>query len=311
MAAVHFGVTLPQIKRSWDETKAAALELERLGFHSLWLNDHLYGIPLPQLPILEAWTALAAIGALTNKVELGTLVTPVGFRNPALLAKMAATLDYISGGRVIVGLGSGWFASEFAGYGLEFPALKQRLEQLDEAATIIKRMWSDAQPTFEGRHFRIDSVYCEPRPVRQPHPPLLIGGGGEKVLLRIAAQHADIWNNLAVNQNDLSTKINKLREHCTAIHRDPAEIRISQQCLVVIGESAADARAKVEKAAAIYGGHMGSGGPLSIAGTAEQCIEKIRAHVALGCTMLVIEFFGRDTRLPARLFAEKVMPAFA
>ncbi|HVM97476.1 MAG TPA: TIGR03560 family F420-dependent LLM class oxidoreductase [Candidatus Acidoferrales bacterium] len=309
MGAFHFGVTLPQIKRSWQETQATALELDRLGFHSVWFNDHLYGIPMPQLPILEAWTALAAVGAITQRVELGTLVTPVGFRNPALLAKMAATLDFITSGRVIVGLGSGWFESEFKGYGLPFPKLKQRLEQLDEAATIMKLLWTDEQSSFEGRHFRVDSVYCEPKPVRRP--PILVGGGGEKVLLRIAAQHADIWNNLAVNQGDLAAKIQKLHEHCEAIQRDPSEIRISQQCLVVIGDTEADAQAKVQKAAAIYGGHMGAAGPLSIFGTPQQCIEKIGAHVDLGCSMLVMEFFGRDTRHPARLFAEEVMPAFA
>jgi F420-dependent oxidoreductase-like protein len=308
MAKVHFGVTLPQIKRPWEDTRAVAIELDRLGFHSVWFNDHLYGVPMPQLPILEAWTALTAVGALTSKVELGTLVTPVGFRNPALLAKMAATLDVITGGRVIVGLGSGWFQSEFAGYGMPFPPLKNRLEQLDETATILKRLWTESQPSFEGRHYRLGATYCEPKPVRRP--PILIGGGGEKVLLRIAARHADIWNNLAVHQNDLGAKTAKLREHCTAVGRDPAEIRVSQQCLVVLGENEADARAKADKAAAIYGGHMGAGGPLSIAGTAEQCIAKIDAHVALGCTMLVMEFFGRDVREPARLFAERVMPAF-
>jgi F420-dependent oxidoreductase-like protein len=310
MSKPHFGVTLPQIKRPWEDTRETAIELDRLGFHSLWFNDHLYGVPMPQLPILEAWTALAAVGALTKQVELGTLVTPVGFRNPALLAKMAATLDVITGGRVIVGLGSGWFQSEFAGYGMPFPPLKQRLEQLDETATILKRLWTEPQPTFEGRHYRLDATYCEPKPVRRPHPPILIGGGGEKVLLRLAARHADIWNNLAINQNDLGAKIVKLREHCATVGRDPAEIRVSQQCLVVIGENEADARAKTEKAVTIYGGHMGAGGPLSIAGTAEQCIAKIAAHVALGCSMFVMEFFGRDTREPARLFAERVMPAF-
>jgi len=302
-------VTLPQIKRPWDDTRATAIELERLGFHSVWFNDHLYGVPMPQLPILEAWTALTAVGALTERVELGTLVTPVGFRNPALLAKMAATLDVITGGRVIVGLGSGWFESEFTGYGLPFPPLKDRLEQLDETATILTKLWTETQPTFAGRHYRLDATYCEPKPVRRPYPPILIGGGGEKVLLRLAARHADIWNNLAVHQTDLGAKIAKLREHCAAVGRDPAEIRVSQQCLVVIGENEADARAKSEKAA-IYGGHMGAGGPLGIAGTAEQCIAKIEAHVALGCTMFVMELFGRDVREPARLFAERVLPAF-
>ena len=196
---------------------------------------------------------------------------------------MVATLDVITGGRVIVGLGSGWFQSEFAGYGMPFPPVKDRLEQLDETATILTPLWSEPQPTL-----RRASTTGSTRPTasrsRSRRPPILIGGGGEKVLLRLAARHADIWNNLAVNQNGLAAKVAKLREHCAAVGRDPAEIRVSQQCLVVIGENEADARAKSEKAAAIYGGHMGAGGPLSIAGTAEQCIDKIEAHVALGCT---------------------------
>jgi F420-dependent oxidoreductase-like protein len=308
MSNVHFGVTLPQIKRSWEQTKSAALEFERLGFASVWLNDHLYGIPAPQLPIFEAWTTLSAVGGVTSKVELGTLVTPIGFRSPALLAKMIATLDNITGGRVIPGLGSGWFQMEYEGYGFEFPSVRERLEQLDEAIRLMKHMWVDGQTTFDGRHFKTQSVFCEPKPVRQP--PILVGGGGEKVLLKLAAKHADIWNNLAVDQEKLGSKIGVLRRHCDSVGRDPASIRVSQQCLVVIGENDADARAKVQKAQVLYGGHMGAGGPMSIAGTAEQCIEQIGKHTALGCSMFIIEFFGRDTREPAALFAEKVMPAF-
>lgn len=308
MGTIHFGVSLPQIKRTWEETRAAALEFERLGFDSVWLNDHLYGIPGAQIPILEAWTTLSAVGAVTTRVQLGTLVSPVGFRNPALLAKMAATLDHITGGRVIVGIGGGWFQMEFSGYGFEFPSLRARLQQLDEAATVMKRMWTEEQPTFTGKHFRTESVYCEPKPVRRP--PILIGGGGEKVLLRLAAQHADIWNNLAVDQANLGAKVERLTAHCRAIDRDPATITISQQCLVVIGANDADAEAKLEKARQIYGGHLGAGGPHGIAGTAAQCIAKIKQHIALGCTMFIIEFFGRDTREPARLFAEQVVPAF-
>jgi F420-dependent oxidoreductase-like protein len=307
MRSVHFGVTLPQIKRSWEETRAAAEDVERAGFDSVWLNDHLYGIPGPQLPILEAWTTLAAVGACTSRVELGTLVSPVGFRNPALLAKMAATLDNITAGRVVVGLGCGWFQMEFEGYGFEFPALRQRLQQLDEAASVMKQLWTEPQASFHGRHFRAEAVFCEPKPVRRPHPPLLIGGGGEQVLLRLAAQHADIWNNLAVNQGDIGRKIERLRQHCQELHRDPATLRISQQCMVVIGADEVDAAAKLERAAQIYGGHLGAG----IAGTPEQCTEKIRRFVQLGCTMFIIEFFGRDIREPARLFAERVMPAFS
>jgi len=308
MGNVHFGVSLPQIKRSWEQTRDAAVELERLGFDSLWLNDHIYGVPLPSIPILEAWTTLSAVGAVTNRVELGTLVTPVGFRNPALLAKMAATLDNISAGRVIVGLGVGWFKDEFTGYGFDFPSTRARLEQLDEAAQVMRLLWTQEQASFTGKHFRLEQTYCEPKPVRRP--PLLIGGAGEKVLLRLVAQHADIWNNLAVSQPELGAKVAKLREHCASVGRDPATITVSQQCLVVIGSDVADAQAKVEKAEKVYGGHMGAGGPHGIAGTAEQCIAAIQRHIDLGCTMFVIEFFGKDVREPAALFAEKVMPAF-
>jgi len=304
MAKMQFGVTLPQIKRTWDETRAAAEEFDRLGFHSVWFNDHLYGIPMPSLPIMEAWTALSAVAVVTTRVELGTLVSPVGFRNPALLAKMAATLDQISGGRVIVGLGAGWFEQEFSGYGFEFPPLRARLQQLDEAAELMRRMWTEPQVTFAGRHFRTQDAFCEPKPGRRPL--ILIGGGGEKVLLKLVVTHADIWNNLAVNQEQLGHKVEVLRQHCEKAGRDPATLRVSQQTMVVIGENDADAQAKVEKARAIYGGHLGGG----ISGTAAQCIERINQLAAAGCELLIIEFFGRDTREPARLFAERVMPAF-
>jgi F420-dependent oxidoreductase-like protein len=302
---VQFGVMLPQIKRSWNDARAAAQAMDRLGYHSVWFNDHLYGVPMPSIPIMEAWTALSAVGAVTERVELGTLVTPIGFRNPALLAKMAATLDNISNGRVIVGLGSGWFAQEFSGYGIDFPPVQDRLRQLEEGIALMRRMWSEEQVTFAGRYYKTDDVYCAPKPVRPP--PILIGGGGEQVLLKLVAEHADIWNNLAVHLEQLAHKAGVLLRHCEAVGRDPATLRISQQTMVVIGSDDADAKAKREKAQRIYGGHMGSG----IAGTPPQCIDQIEALAQRGCSLLMIEFFGRDIAEPAQLFAETVLPAFA
>lgn len=304
MARVEFGVMLPQIKRSWGDAKAAAQAVDGLGYHSVWFNDHLYGVPMPMIPIMEAWTALSAVGAVTDKVELGTLVTPIGFRNPAMLAKMVATLDNISNGRVIVGLGSGWFAQEFSGYGIDFPPVQDRLRQLGEGIQLMRRMWSEEQVGFAGRYFTTDEVYCAPKPVRQP--PILIGGGGERVLLKLAAKHADIWNNLAVNLEQLAHKAGVLLRHCEAVGRDPATLRISQQTMVVIGSDEADAQSKQQKAQRIYGGHMGSG----IAGTPQQCIDQIEALAAQGCSLIMIEFFGKDIAEPAQLFAETVMPAF-
>ena len=305
---IKFGVSLPQLKRTWEETRTAAVELEKLGFDSLWLNDHLYGIPLPTVPILECWTVLAAVGAVTTRVELGTLVSPIGFRNPALHAKMAATLDHITGGRVIVGLGVGWFEPEFRGYGFAFPGVRTRLEQLGEAARLMKLVWSQPGATFEGRHFRTDAIVCEPGPVRVP--PILIGGGGERVLLRIAAEQADIWNNLAANQGELGRKVACLRDHCRAVGRDADEIEISQQTVVVIGENEREARAKLEKAGRIYGGHLGDIERHGIWGSPEQVIERVELHVAQGCRSFMIEFFGREIQEPAALFAEQVLPAF-
>ena len=306
----RFGVTLPQIKRSWAEASATAREVDALGFDSLWVCDHLYGVPNPTLPILEGWIELAAVAAITERAKLGTLVTPPFFRNPAVLAKQIATIDQIAPGRVIAGLGAGWFAPEFEQTGCAFPSTRERLRALEEMVEIMKRMWTEEKASFEGQYFSVHEAFCEPKPEKPPE--ILIGGGGEKILMGIAARHADTWNNMAVFQAKLASKVEALRKRCEEVGRDPETIEISQQCVVVLGEDDAAARAALEKAKKIYGGHMG--GALEehgIWGAPERVIESIERHRALGVSLFVIEFFGRDTREPARLFAETVMPAFA
>jgi len=313
---IRFGVTLPQIKRSWEEARSAAIEFDRLGFDHLWVCDHVYGVPLPTLPIFEAWTQLAAVAAVTARAGLGTLVTPPFFRNPAVLAKQVATLDHISNGRALVGLGAGWFEAEFTGTGCAFPKLGERMRALEETAQILKLLWTEERATFAGRHFSVTNAICEPKPLPRPagaagRPPILIGGGGERVLMGIAARHAEIWNNLAVFQPQLGAKIEALKRRCGELGRDFDTLEVSQQCVVVIAPDEAGAKAALEKAGKVYGGHMG--GALAehgIWGAPERVIECIERHVELGCTTFVIEFFGRDTREPARLFAETVMPAF-
>jgi F420-dependent oxidoreductase-like protein len=308
--SVRFGVTLPQIKRTWEDVRAAATEFDALGYDSLWVCDHLYGVPLPNLPILEAWSQLAAVAAITRNAKLGTLVTPPFFRNPAVLAKQIATIDHISGGRVIAGLGAGWFQPEFEAHGCAFPDTRERLRALEESVEIMKRMWTEERATFEGRHYSVKEVYCEPKPERRPE--ILIGGGGERVLMGIAARHADVWNNMAVFQAQLGAKVEALRRRCDEVGRDFASIEVSQQCVVVIGEDESAARASLEKAGRVYGGHMGAGlEEHGIWGAPDAVIERIERHRSLGVSFFIIEFFGRDTREPARLFAEKVMPAFA
>jgi len=305
--ALHFGVTLPQIKRDWNECRDCALELDGLGFDSAWVCDHVYGVPNPRIPIMEAWSLLTAVGAITEKLELGTLVTPPFFRNPAMLAKQVATIDQIAGGRVIMGLGAGWFQPEFEAYGNPFPPLGARMRGLDEYIQILRGLWQEETTTFDGEHFQVKEALCEPKPPRRV--PILVGGTGEKVLMGIVARHADIWNNMAIAQSQLGQKVEALHKRCDEVGRDPAEIRISQQCVVIIEETEEAAKASLAKAGKVYGGHMGADlEEHGIWGTPERVAECIDRHRALGCTGFLMEFFGRDTRVPARIFAEQVIP---
>ena len=307
---LRFGATLPQIKRTWQEARDVATLLDRLGFDHLWVCDHVYGVPMPTLPILEAWTELAAVAALTERAALGTLVTPPFFRNPAILAKQVATIDQIAGpGRVIVGLGAGWFEPEFVQTGCAYPPLRERLRALEETAQILRALWTEEKATFAGRHFSVRDAVSEPKPSVRPQ--ILVGGGGETVLMGIAARHADIWNNMAVFQAQLPAKIEAMKRRCDEVGRDFATLEVSQQCVVVIAADEPAAKAALEKAGKIYGGHMGASlAEHGIWGTPSRVVDCIERHRALGCTSFVIEFFGRDPREPAQLFAEQVMPAF-
>jgi probable F420-dependent oxidoreductase len=307
---VHFGITIPQIKRTWAETKSAATEFEAMGFDSLWVCDHLYGPQSPTIPILEAWSLLSAVAAITDRVELGTLVTPAGMRNPAQLGKTIATVDNIAGGRVIAGLGAGWMKREFADFGVPFLDTRDRLGQLRETVQLFRQMWGDEpEVSFEGKYIQTDRVVTEPKPPRRV--PILIGGAGEQVTLKIAAKYGDMWNNLAGHQPSLERKIERLHEHMDAAGRPRSEVTISQQCLVTIAPDEASAGPMIDTAKKIFGGHMGDPtGPLAISGSPARVVEQINKHIDLGCTMFVMEFFGRSTLEPAKLFAETVIPRF-
>ena len=230
-------------------------------------------------------------------------------RNPAQLGKVIATVDAIAGGRVIAGLGAGWMAREFTDFGVEFLDTPQRLGQLRETVQLLKRMWTEPEVTFEGKYIQANHLVCEPKPPRSV--PILIGGAGEKVTLKLAAQEGDIWNNLAGHQPNLERKVGVLREHMAAAGRPQDEVVVSQQCLVTIAPDEASAGPMIDTAKKIFGGHMGDPtGPMAIAGSPQRVREQIQKHIDLGCTMFVMEFFGRTTIEPAKLFAETVLPHF-
>ncbi len=242
---IRFGVqTWPQ-HTSWTELRATWQLIDRLGYDTAWTFDHFFPIMSDASgPCLEGWIALAALAAETERVRLGVLVTGNTYRHPAVLANMGATLDHTSGGRLIMGVGAAWFEAEHAAYGIPFGTAAERIRRLDEAAEIVRRLWTEPRVTFEGRDYRLRDAYCEPKPVQRPHPPLMIGGGGEKLMLRVVAKHADCWNTFGTPEV-FRRKLAVLREHCRAVGRDPAAIEVSWAGTELLDTPPARARARI------------------------------------------------------------------
>jgi F420-dependent oxidoreductase-like protein len=214
----------------FDHTVAHAQAAETGGFDSVWVMDHFWQLPMlggPDEPILEAYTLLGALAARTERVRLGTLVTGVTYRNPALLAKQVTALDVISKGRAILGIGAAWNESEHIGYGIEFPPIGQRMDRLDEALTIAKLMFTQERPSFEGKYYKIDRALNVPRPLQPGGPKILIGGTGERRTLRLLAQHGDIGHWFAASLDELKRKKQIFLEHCEAVNRDPSEVLLT------------------------------------------------------------------------------------
>jgi F420-dependent oxidoreductase-like protein len=238
-----------------------------LGFHSVATYDHFYGLIDNTAPTLEAWTSLAAMAAVVQRARVSCMVTGVTYRNPAVLAKMAVTVDHISGGRLDFGLGAGWHEAEHRGYGIEFPSAGTRVAMVDEALTIIKRLWSEESVTVEGRFYTLRDALCEPKPVQRPHPPIVIGGEKPK-MLRVVARHADEWNVPSHGDVDEWARISaELDGACAEIGRDPSEIRRSVQLFI---QPAVD-------------GHV------------DEQLSKLPALQAVGCQHVVLSFYQPPT----------------
>lgn len=255
MGVTRWGLQIPNFtfpggsgKEIFETVTGIATTAEQSGFDSVWVMDHLYQIANvgPETdPMLEAYTLLAALAARTSKASLGTMVTGVTYRNPALLAKEVTTLDVISKGRAILGIGAAWNESEHAGYGFEFPAVKERMDRLEEALQICRGMFTQERFTFEGRYYRTSDVLNEPRPIRAAGIPILVGGGGEKRTLRLVAKYADACNFFG-NLPEIKHKIEVLERHCEEVGRDPAEITKTRLGGLVIAPTAAEVERKGE-----------------------------------------------------------------
>jgi alkanesulfonate monooxygenase SsuD/methylene tetrahydromethanopterin reductase-like flavin-dependent oxidoreductase (luciferase family) len=289
----QFNTTYAEVLRTWQEADEVA------SFEHAWLWDHF--IPVrgdAKVPTLEAWTLLAALAARTSRLRFGVVLTDNRIRPPAVLAKMAATLDQISGGRLIFGIGSGGSAvadpaalamvhREFDAYGIDVVSTAEAIGALAEACTIVRRMWTETEPfDFDGRYYRLKGALCEPKPV-QHHVPILIGAGGEKVSLRVVAEHADIWLYPARTADEFRHKSEILDEHCAAVGRDPGEIARSVQVLLRPDDFAdpARTRAMLLEFAEAGATHFVLGvippSP-SLRRIADEVIEPVRAQAAAG-----------------------------
>ncbi len=238
---LEFGAQLWSQHTDWPAFRDAALAAEAAGWDSVWTWDHLLAIfgPIDQ-PILEGWMALGALGPITRRIRLGLMVGANTFRNPGLTAKLATTLDQVSGGRAVLGIGGAWFEREHDAFGIDFGAgFGERLDRLDEAVMLLRRLLDGERVTHEGRFYRFEDALCEPRPV-QAHLPILIGGSGPKKTLRTLALRGDAWNTSGT-LDEVRTKLANLDAHCTAVGRDRAEIELTVSFPILIRSRAADA----------------------------------------------------------------------
>ena len=230
----------------FDRIADVAATGEQSGFDTVMVMDHFYQLPMlgpPELEMFEAYTLLGALAARTSSANLGTLVTGVTYRNPAILAKQVTALDVISKGRAFLGIGAAWFELEHEGLGVEFPPVKQRFEMLEEALQICRAMFRDERPTFEGKHYRTKDVLNVPHPIRPGGPPIMVGGQGEKKTLRLMAQYADMAN-FTAGFDELPHKLEVLAGHCADVGRDMADINKTSLGSLILGRTMEEANAK-------------------------------------------------------------------
>jgi len=281
-------------------------ELEQ-AFDSAWVDDHF--VPWADFvsidtPNLESFSTISYLAGVFKRLMFGNIVLCNSYRSPALLAKMGATLQTLTKGRFILGIGAGWKEDEYIAYGYGFPPPKIRVQMLEEGVQIIRKMWTEDSATFKGKYYEIKEAVCVPKP--EPVPPIMIGGGGEKLTLKVVAQHADWWNIPNVSPATFQHKLRVLEAHCNRAGRDPAEIVKTLANIVAIGRTEKEAQELASKSCFI---NMGSR-ENCIIGDCNQVTEKLSKYTELGVEHFILRFVDFPKTEGARLFADKVMPVF-
>ncbi|HET9728842.1 MAG TPA: TIGR03560 family F420-dependent LLM class oxidoreductase [Acidimicrobiia bacterium] len=319
-APLRYGAFVPQgwkleyrgvdAASAWARTKELAVQIEQLGYDHLWVYDHVETVPRRKpTHVFEAFTTLAALAQHTSTIKLGQMVTCAAYRNAGLLAKEAACVDVFSGGRLIFGLGAGWYQREYQAYGFPFPSAGTRLQILDETLDVVRKLWSEETVTYQGKHLAFDGAYCDPKPLQQL-PEIWVGGGGEQVTLRIAARQAD-KTNWQVGLDGFVRKSKLLEQYCDEIGRDFDTIVRTHgpDCRIFASESEMEQWVTSPGGGSLWGrGNTDEYVRDNFVGTAEQVTEKVQAYVDAGCREFVLWFRDFPSSDSVEVFAREVAP---
>lgn len=329
---MQFGLFIPQgwrmdlvgigSENHWQVMRDLATYADDGPWDSLWVYDHFHTVPMPSDEAThEAWTLMAAYAATTSRIKIGQMCTAMSYRNPAYLAKVAATTDIISGGRLQMGIGGGWYEHEWLAYGYGFPSAGVRLARLDEGVQIMRDAWRDGRVSFDGKHYQVDGAIVAPKPLQAGGIPLWIAGGGEKVTLKIAAKYAQ-YTNFSAGLEEFAHKSGILAGHCRDVGTDFGSIVRSANVNAILGSSTTDVTQRVKRVRDRVAGVCGDvaadatmamvNAPGNATGTPEQVIETLSALRDLGCEYVICYFpEAAYDRSGIELFAREVMPALA
>ncbi|HWT23959.1 MAG TPA: TIGR03560 family F420-dependent LLM class oxidoreductase [Solirubrobacteraceae bacterium] len=293
---------------TWEDWRALAATCERLPYEALFRSDHYLSVMGEQRRgALDAWGTVCGLAAVTSTLRLGTLVSPATFRHPSLLAKLAVTADHISGGRIDVGIGTGWSEVEHRAYGFAFPDMRTRMDRLAEQLEIISRSWTEGTFSFRGEHWTIEGLDALPKPVQQPRIPLLMGGGAGPRSAALAARWADEYNVVGPPPDEAADRRRRLEEACEKAGRDPATLRFSLMIPFVVGADEAALAASRERYAAEGHGDMSRW----LAGTPEQLVARLGEYADAGVERVMLQHLRHRDDEPLELIAAEVVPALA
>ena len=301
---------------TWEQWHALGREVEDSGLEGLFRSDHYAGLMGDETRgSLDAWTQIAALGALTSRIRLGTLVSPITFRHPALLAKAVATADHVSGGRVELGIGAGWNVREHEAYGFRFPDLPERLELLEEQLELVVRQWTESDVSHDGRHYRLRSLDALPKPVQRPRPPVIVGGAAKPRTARLAARYADEYNTNFATLEQCRERKARVDAACAEVGRDPLVFSLMTGCVVAADRPELRDRVRRLMERMRVGGDpdefVRERGDVMILGTVDEVVERCRALEAAGVERIFLQHLVHDDLEMVRLLGAEVAPALA